>query len=193
MTIIWYAKKSQGKAKFVCWYTNINGMERERVRHYKHKYRQPQIVPHAAIYYNKHKGAIDASDHLIRNVNHRHRHRHAYRTKGTMFLNNLLVNSYHYHNQLNNIHKSKFTLKNYTLKLLQDQYNLLITSQSIPLSPLSSLPILTKQISTKQGHCINCKNRTRKQYYQENIGQSIFLCDKHLCILTYYSLRNQLH
>jgi hypothetical protein len=84
MVIIWFAKMSQNKPKYVCWYTNVSGMEERALR--THSHRPDTIVPTAANFYNKHKGGTDTSDHLVKNVCADHRNRHAYVAKGILVL-----------------------------------------------------------------------------------------------------------
>jgi hypothetical protein len=192
MTIIWYAKKSKGKPKYVSWVTNINGMERERVRKASSKYRHPEIVPKAAIYYNKYKGGIDASDHLVRNVDNLHKHMHAFRAKGTMFLHNLMVNSYIYYKRINNLHK-RFTSKDYLLKVLEEQYNQLVVHEStislISLNTPTCLSFLTPTPTpTKLSKsCTICKKKTKRTYVKESC--IVYLCNSHACIVQYYLIK----
>jgi hypothetical protein len=163
-------------------------MERERVR--SKKFRHPEIVPKAALYYNKYKGGIDASDHLVRNVDNQHKHMHAFRAKGTMFINNLFVASYLHYKRLNNLQTSKFTLKDFTLKVLEEQYNQLIVHEntislsSIPIQPEISYLTPTQYPTKVAKPCIVCSKKTKITFVKEN--KCLHLCDSHACIIQYY-------
>jgi hypothetical protein len=119
--IVWYAKDSQNKPKYVSFLTNINGMN-EGVDRIK-PHRAPQRVPRAAEFYNMNKNGVDTADHLLRDVSHQHRAHHSFIAKGLAFLLTLWCGSYLDYVSVHGIPKSSFTLKDYSLQALQQEYD----------------------------------------------------------------------